>query len=316
MLMNLQATGEAVNAGWRPGAAGLIPGRTLDLARQRFSCRRYRSESLTTAQRTALAAELAAFRAGPFGAQVRLRLLASTPSDPEVLRGLGTYGFIRGATAFIVGAVGRGQRDLEDFGHTMERAILAATGLGLGTCWLGGSFTRSRFARAVEARADEIVPAVAAVGAADPGSERGMLRAAMGARVRLPWERLFFEGDFSAPLAAERAGPLGPALEAVRLAPSASNKQPWRVLRQGSAWHFYLARTPGYGRGSLTFRLLGLADLQRVDVGIAMSHFELAASEAGCPGRWTARAESAPAAPGLEHLASWLPVSGGMEEGR
>jgi len=37
----------------------------------------------------------------------------------------------------------RGDKNLEDFGYLMEEAILFATGLGLGTCWLGGSFTKS-----------------------------------------------------------------------------------------------------------------------------------------------------------------------------
>ena len=74
-------------------------------------------------------------------------------------------------------------------------------------------------------------------------------------------------------------------LEVVRWAPSASNKQPWRVVRGRKRWHFYLARTKGYGKGLLT-SLVKLADLQRVDMGIAMCHFELAAREAGIEGRW------------------------------
>jgi hypothetical protein len=36
----------------------------------------------------------------------------------------------------------------------------------------------------------------------------------------------------------------------------------------------------------LIFRLLHLADLQRVDMGIAMCHFELTARELGLGGRW------------------------------
>ena len=46
----------------------------------------------------------------------------------------------------------------------MEKAILYATGLGLGSCWLGGTFRRSRFAERISARSDEIVPAVASLG--------------------------------------------------------------------------------------------------------------------------------------------------------
>jgi len=92
----------------------------------------------------------------------------------------------------------------------------------------------------------------------------------------------------------------------VRLAPSASNRQPWRVVQDGSAYHFYLQRTPGYGRG-FPFTLLGLADLQRVDIGIAMCHFALTASELGLAGAWTVRQPSLPT-PGDtgEYVVTWV----------
>ena len=93
----------------------------------------------------------------------------------------------------------------------------------------------------------------------------------------------------------------------VRLAPSASNKQPWRIVKDGSAWHFYLQRTPKYGPGSVVFNVMKLADLQRVDMGIAMCHFELTARELGLDGKW-ARMN-----PGLEipderteYVVSWV----------
>jgi len=59
----------------------------------------------------------------------------------------------------------------------------------------------------------------------------------------------------------------------VRIAPSASNKQPWRIVKIEGAWHFFLERTKGYGDG-IIFKLLKLADIQRLDMGIAMCHFE------------------------------------------
>jgi nitroreductase len=72
----------------------------------------------------------------------------------------------------------------------------------------------------------------------------------------------------------------------VRIAPSASNKQPWRIVQTGNAWHFYLQRTKRYGKGTLLFKFLRLADLQRVDMGIAMCHFELTARSLGLQGHW------------------------------
>ena len=93
-------------------------------------------------------------------------------------------------------------------------------------------------------------------------------------------------------------------LEAGRWAPSASNRQPWRVLRQGQAWHFFLQRTPGYGKVSEP--VSGGSDLQRVDMGIAMCHFELTAKEMGLEGRWTVDPEAAGRPEPAEYVVSWL----------
>jgi hypothetical protein len=71
----------------------------------------------------------------------------------------------------------------------------------------------------------------------------------------------------------------------VRLGPSASNKQPWRIVRDGRLWHFYLLRTPRY-IANLGSKLGAIADIQRLDMGIAMCHFELTALEKGLGGQW------------------------------
>ena len=169
----------------------------------------------------------------------------------------------------------------------MERAILMATDLGLGTCWLGGTFSKSGFARKIGLAAGELMPAVAAVGyAVDDGFSKDRIRRMAGSNSRRPPEELFFDGAFGAPLSPAAAGAYAAPLEMVRWAPSASNRQPWRIVRTPAGWHFFLARTKGYGKGTLLFAVLRLADLQRVDMGIAMCHFELAAREAGLAGGW------------------------------
>jgi hypothetical protein len=169
----------------------------------------------------------------------------------------------------------------------MEYAVLFATDLGLGTCWLGGTFSKSNFAKKIAVTAREVMPAVVTVGYIEDGSRFGdWIRKRARSDLRFPWESLFFDERFGEPLTAERAGLYAEPLEMVRLAPSASNKQPWRIVRVGDVWHFFLQRTKGYGEGSFLFRLLHLADLQRVDMGIAMCHFELTARELGLTGRW------------------------------
>lgn len=284
-----------------------------EIIRQRFSCRTYlrREYSLSPIaadKRQRLESMIASLRAGPLGTSLRFALVAATEQDTSSLKGLGTYGFIKGASGFIVGAMRSAKKDLEDYGYGMEQIILLATDLELGTCWLGGFFTRSSFARKIVATRDEQVPAVTAIGEiADPGQARDtLLRRRIGADRRLPWEKLFFQGGFGVPLTPEGAGIYAAPLDMVRLGPSASNRQPWRIVQDGNAWHFYLQRTRGYP-GGLATRLMRIADIQRVDMGIAMCHFELTARALGLNGTWTVR-EPAIAKPDAltEYTLSWV----------
>ncbi len=153
------------------------------------------------------------------------------------------------------------------------------------------------------------MPAVVAVGhGVGDGSTDRIRKRAAGDR-RLPAAQLFFDRRFGAPLADGEIGAYTPVLEAVRRAPSASNKQPWRLVRADGAWHFYLQRSKGYGKGSLIYSALRLADLQRVDMGIAMCHFALTAAELGLDGEWVVD-EPDIAQPGedTEYTATWRPV--------
>lgn len=277
-----------------------------DIVRQRYSCRAYRTRPLEAGARRHLEDILAESTMGPLGTHCRFTLLAASPGDAHALRGLGTYGFIKGATAFMVGVAGPGRRNLEDYGYLMERATLEATDLGLGTCWLGGTFSRSRFAQRITPGAGEVMPAVVAAGYPLEGAN-DPIRAHAGSSHRLPAGELFWSERPGVPLPPGVAGPYAHILELVRWAPSASNKQPWRLIRTEGAWHFHLKRQKGYGKGSLLFALTRLADLPRVDLGIAMCHFELAAREAGLSGRW-ALLDPEPSTPdsSLEYTVTWL----------
>lgn len=257
------------------------------LIERRYSCRSYADTPIPPETRDRLTMFLNSHRTGPFGTEVRLELIAATKDDQDALRGLGTYGFIRGATGYIAGAVDAARPlALEDFGYVMERIVLYATALGLGTVWLGGTFTKSRFARAIELMAAESLPAVVATGlpADRPRGLDALIRRGAGADRRLPWEQLFFEGDLGRPLSRDAAGPYAEVLEMVRLGPSASNKQPWRIVKVGGTWQLYLRRSGRYRRRNA---IVGVADMQRIDMGIAMCHFALTAEARDLTGHWT-----------------------------
>ncbi|MFV0412072.1 MAG: nitroreductase family protein, partial [Oscillospiraceae bacterium] len=215
--------------------------------------------------------------ANPFGAQVTIKLLetASAPAGEK----LGTYGVIKGAKSYLCAAVEKGGLALEGLGYAFEELVLYATSLGLGTCWLGGTFTRSGFAAAMGVAENQFFPAICPIGT--PAGKRGtevVMRWAIGADRRKPWQELFFSQRFGRPLTREEAGPFAPVLDLLRLAPSAENKQPWRVVQNGVIFHFYEENTLPAGK-------LGI-DIQRVDLGIAACHFALAARENGLAGQF------------------------------
>ncbi len=275
-----------------------------EIIKERKSCRSFREEALNAEERNALETFLKGDSTGPFGSKARFQLVAAESGDGAVLKGLGTYGMIKKPQAFVIGAVGEGERSLEDYGYLMERIILFSTDQGLGSCWLGGTFRKSRFAARMNLSPGETVPAVAVLGY--PASRTGLdslARRVASSDRRKPWEHLFFLGNEEVPLSREAAGPYAGPLEMLRLAPSASNHQPWRIFKdkEGDIYHFHLRRSNSY---TINLKIMGLADLQRVDMGIAMCHFELAAQEAGLKGGWVRRE---PASAGLKdlYIASW-----------
>jgi len=279
-----------------------------ELIEKRFSCRTYRPQIISIDLQRSVRDFATTTQVGPLGNRARFELVAATKDDDKTLRGLGTYGFIKGATGFLVGATIDSGKALEDFGYLMEKIILYATDLGLGTCWLGGSFTRSRFARKIGLNKNEVIPAITSLGfiAEKPGVIDAFIRTEARGDQRRPWDWMFFNSAFDEPLSESQAADFTIPLEMIRQGPSASNLQPWRIVKLANDWHFYLHRKPGY-RSSRASKFLRTADLQRVDMGIAMCHFELTARSLGLSGQWRV-AEPNIQKPNefIEYTVSWI----------
>jgi hypothetical protein len=277
-----------------------------EVIQQRFSCRSYQNKPIASEQRARLDQFMLSVTAGPLGTALRFKLTDDTSLDSNALKGLGTYGMIKNPAGYIIGAAAASIPCLEDYGYALEHIILYATGLGLGTCWLGGTFSRSGFARLIGLTHNEQLPAVVSIGyCIDPQQARNALfRRMVGSKNRLARENLFFENTFEAALTKENAGAYFQPLEMVRLGPSASNKQPWRIVKEETRWHFYCKRTRGYG--GIARKLLKIADIQRVDIGIAMCHFQLTAEENGLRGKWRVQPPAITVPDELtEYIVSW-----------
>jgi len=273
-----------------------------DVIRVRRSWRSYRPDPVGAHDKERMRSFLSGLDCPPFGSAVRIVLADAPGQGPGRVRG--TYKVVTGASTFLIGALRPSEGGHEDFGYLFEAAVLAATSLGLGTCWMGGTFSRGFFADMAHLEEGEVIPAVSPVGiAAERRSaiDRIFVRTA-GSRFRKPCSELFFTGSFASPWTGADVGAYALPLEMVRLGPSASNRQPWRAVVRDGAVHFYLARTAGY---SLLF---GEVDLQLIDMGIAMFHFEQTLRERGLAGSWKiADPGISPLPARTEYVVSWVP---------
>jgi len=254
----------------------------LEAAARRLSRRSYDGRPVAEDALAALESVCERFRSA---AEVRTVLAREAP--PDMFRGiLGSYGRISGAPsalAFVGPAAG------EDvpvaIGYSGETAVLEATRLGLGTCWVSGLFRRSTAAAIADCDAGEAVWAVSPVGyprATLSGAERLLYRQKPGrARHRLA------AGEIAPGIGSAWPDWACKGVEAARHAPSAANRQPWRFRYEGD--HVVIAYA---GPESVKYP-------KRLDCGIAMLHFELAARASGVPGSWLLLAGGA-------DVASWV----------
>lgn len=274
--------------------------KSIESINRRVSTRSYSEQPIPEASLSQLLEYIGSFSSGPFGSRLRFVFIDESASQASERKKLGTYGMISGDRYYIGGAVEKGPYAELDYGYCLERIILKATELGLGTCWLGGTLNRGSFADKIKLRDNEIVPAVTPIGI--PAElKRLTVRLAqnlMQVRKRREFGSIFYDGLAGRPLSKEGGGLWTAALEAVQAGPSASNKQPWRVIKADSSFHFCLDYDPLYNRAFKDFAI------QKVDMGIALCHFELSAKELGLSGTWQ-RLEPAPDSSKLLYMMSW-----------
>ncbi len=183
---------------------------------------------------------------------------------------------IVGADTFIAGKMKRVPHAEEAFGYAFEKIALFAVSMGLGTTCIAGTMNRAAFEQALELGEGEVMPCASPIGypAKKMSLRETMMRKGIKADNRLDYKELFFDGSFENPLTKEKAGAFKDPLIAVRLAPSAVNKQPWRVVLKDGKAHFYEKRSKGYVSADGW-------DIQKIDMGIALCHFDLLAQERG-----------------------------------
>lgn len=268
-----------------------------EAVKQRYSVRSYDKRTVDERTKEDILSYAAQLK-NPLGPAIRIQLIEKdTASNGEKL---GTYGVIKGANLYLGVTVIDEETALEALGYDFEQLVLYAASLGLGTCWLGGTFNRSAFTKAMDIREGEIFPILSPLGY--PAKKRSfteqIMRRSTKADERLAWKDLFSAGEFGEALSKEAAGEYEFALEMLRLAPSAVNKQPWRVVKDDRGFHFFEKHTMGSEHGSI--------DLQRIDVGIGICHFHLAAMERNLKGHFERNKPKIEIPKDMIYITSWI----------
>ena len=191
----------------------------------------------------------------------------------------GSYGMIKGAKLYIGIAVKKEPFAYENLGFVFEKLVLFVTSLGLGTCWFGGNLKGSSFEKAMNLKEEEIFPIMTPIGYGMDAytlTEK-IVKFAIGSNKRKDFAKLFFEDNFKKSLKMDKENPIVEALEMLRLAPSAINFQPWRVLKINNTYHFYVVNPKKKNDNFY---------IQRIDMGIGLAHFIMTLEEKNIKGQF------------------------------
>lgn len=253
-----------------------LPINVKETIKRRVSTRSYEEKSLTKKDKRKLM-DFNADLTNPFNVDVKVQYISKDKGAEDVQ--LGTYGTIRGAKDFLAITVKDQPYAMEAVGYQFENLVLYATDMGLGTVWLAGTFNRKDFKNVIEISDEDLFPCICPVGY--PGQKRSFIekitRASLGSKKRKEWDKLFFLDDFSKSLTKEDAGRYTDALDMLRLAPSATNAQPWAVVKEGDKFHFFCNYKNSLNND--------VKKIKHLDLGIALSHFHQTAMSDGLNGK-------------------------------
>lgn len=236
----------------------------MEAIEQRISCRAYEEAPIDQAALDALTEE-----AQKLSAEGDVRIVLHVPAQDGSNLALSPKMFAGAPFAYLTLAAPDDELSRERIGYFGEKIVLLATTLGLGTCWVAGTYDRD--ATVFELQEDDVLHDVVPVGVPMRTMPLKQRTIRTGIRAKSKKRAKLYDG----PVALEQAPEwIGRAIDAVWKAPSAVNEQPV-VFVQETEDAPVRATLPKVRRG-----------LEYTDLGIAKLHFELAASACGVTGTW------------------------------
>ncbi|MBI9050271.1 MAG: hypothetical protein JEZ00_12685 [Anaerolineaceae bacterium] len=239
-------------------------------------------------------------RIGPHGNQIKLKLLLGSALNNN--EKIATYGIIKNAQGYLLGSCINTAQAVFDFSFVFEGLILYLTESGIGTCWLGGTFKRQEILQYFPLNENEIIPAISPLGYAMDNKhfKERMMRQFIKADRRKSADQLFFCEDFTKPLT-NQAEVYQQPLEYIRIAPSAKNNQPWRIVvsKDLSKVHFYILN-------KLQNEKAFACAQEILDIGIAYRHFVSGMAEQGIQGQLISDDPGIEMVNEMEYIGTWM----------
>lgn len=183
-----------------------------------------------------------------------------------------SYGIITGVNTVVALVGNKKDKDIkEKVGYYGEFIMLEAVSLGLGTCWVGGSYNKKKCIDALELNNDEELVCIIVLGnVKENKSLKEKIIGYVGSK-KPSFDELLLECDIDTPEWVKSG------ISEAMLAPSARN-----------------LRTVGYSyrKGELSsFIIDKKSNYEEIDIGISMAHFKIGAFKEGIDGIWERKRE-------------------------
>ena len=172
---------------------------------------------------------------------------------------IGNYGKVLAPHYLVITSEAK-EGYLENVGYVLEQVVLELTAMGVATCWLGGHIKEESLRGILEVPSNHKPVVMVSFGYAKDGIEflrkdpkeakRKNLNEIVDGNLNETWKEI---------------------MEAVRIAPSAANSQPWKFDVDDKKIHVYCEGPKNF----LMKKFLGT--INKLDIGIGLAHVKIAA---------------------------------------
>lgn len=268
----------------------------IEIIKKRKSCRTFNHVLLSPAEKRELENYISENSKLIGNEIINLKIIEKNAQNKKMKL---DYGMIQGHHTYIVGKSKSTSDSRVNYGYLMEKVVLKATEMNISTCWIG--YFDNTYFKEVSIEDGFEIPGIVIIGYSEDSQTYldKFLRFNVNASKRHSWEKMFFNYKLKTPITPALINKYTDSIEMVRLCPSSGNTQPWRIFFDDNTNEFHFFKKPINRR----YEEKGLHD---IDMGIALSHFELTSFNNGLSGSWIKHTkETVSSMEDLQYIMTW-----------